>query len=207
GGHSCPRKPWAVPQCSARWRCSFVTDFKRTILVQLGTSEVADKSVRATRPMFPTRTYQYRRRLPHFQKFGRALFVTFCKLSHDPFSDRARDLVLKHCIYEHGRRIDLYAAVIMPDHVHILFTPLRNEEGWPFPIPQILKMIKGTSARDINRLHGSGGPVWQDESFDHVLRSQESLEEKMEYIRMNPVRAGLVYKPGEYRWLWMKPSE
>ena len=156
-------------------------------------------------PMFPTGTYQYRRRLPHFQKFDRPLFVTFCKLSHEPFSELARDLVLKHCIYEHQKRIGLHAAVIMPDHIHMLFTPLRDEMGWPHPTQKILKMIKGTSARDINRLLGHRGPIWQDESFDHVLRSQESLAEKIEYIRMNPVRAGLVQKPEEYRWLWVRP--
>ncbi|PYV51268.1 MAG: hypothetical protein DMG92_05020 [Acidobacteria bacterium] len=155
--------------------------------------------------MFPTRTYQYRRRLPHIQKFNRPLFVTFCKLLHNQFSERARYLVLKHCIHDHGKRIDLHAAVIMPDHVHMLFTLLRDERGWPYPMQKILKMIKGTSARDINRLLGSSGPVWQDESFDHVLRSQESLEEKIEYIRTSPVRAGLVQKPEEYSWLWLKP--
>jgi REP element-mobilizing transposase RayT len=152
--------------------------------------------------MFRTRTYQYRRRLPHYQKFDRALFVTFCKLSHDAFCDRARDLVLQHCIHEHRKRIDLHAVVVMPDHVHLLFTALTDTEGWPYPTQKILKMIKGTSARDINRALGSGGPVWQDESFDHVLRSQESLEEKIEYVRMNPVRAGLVQKPEDYKWLW-----
>jgi hypothetical protein len=93
----------------------------------------------------------------------------------------------------------------MPDHVHMLFTPLRDGNGWPYPIQKILKMIKGTSARDINRLFGRVGPVWQDESFDHVLRSQDSLEEKIEYIRMNPVRAGLVQEPEDYRWLWLVP--
>ena len=70
---------------------------------------------------------------------------------------------------------------------------------------KILKMIKGTSARDINKLLGSGGPVWEEESFDHVLRSQESLREKIEYIRMNPVRARLVQTPEEYKWLWVQP--
>jgi REP-associated tyrosine transposase len=67
-------------------------------------------------------------------------------------------------------------------------------------------MIKGTSARDINKLLGAAGPVWQDESFDHVLRSEESLREKADYIRMNPVRKGLVQTPEEYRWLWMQPD-
>jgi len=153
--------------------------------------------------MFPVRTYQYRRRLPHFQKFDRAFFVTFCQLTRDPFPDRARDLVLEHCLFERGKRIKLHAVVIMPDHVHMLFTPLRSEDGWPHPLQKILKMIKGTSARDINKLLGSGGPVWEEESFDHVLRSQESLREKIEYIRMNPVRARLVQTPEEYKWLWV----
>jgi hypothetical protein len=67
--------------------------------------------------MLQIHTYQYRRRLPHFQKFDRAVFVTFCKLTRDPFPEQARDLVLKHCIYEHRKRIELHAAVIMPDHV------------------------------------------------------------------------------------------
>ena len=80
----------------------------------------------------------------------------------------------------------------MPDHVHLLLTSLRDEAGWPYGLPAILKLIKGASARSINKLLGSGGPVWQEESFDHVLRSQESLAEKLEYIRQNPVRRGLV---------------
>jgi hypothetical protein len=45
------------------------------------------------------------------------------------------------------------------------------------------------------------GPVWQEESFDHVLRTSENLKEKIEYIRQNPVRRGLVAKAEDYRWL------
>jgi hypothetical protein len=67
-----------------------------------------------------------------------------------------------------------------------------------------LKSLKGASARIVNKLAGTCGPVWQEESFDHVLRSQESLKEKIEYIRQNPVRRGLVDKPEEYRWLWIE---
>jgi putative transposase len=62
--------------------------------------------------------------------------------------------------------------------------------------------IKGSSARKINVLLGRSGPVWQEEFFDHVLRSNESLAEKVEYVCQNPVRAGLVAASGEYRWLW-----
>jgi hypothetical protein len=67
-----------------------------------------------------------------------------------------------------------------------------------------LKALKGTSARSINKLSGVSIPVWQEESFDHVLRSQESFEEKLEYLRQNPVRGGLVNKPEDYNWLWVE---
>ena len=81
--------------------------------------------------------------------------------------------------------------------------PLRDEKGWPYGLPSILKALKGASARSINQLSGSNGEVWQQESFDHVPRSQESFDEKLEYIRQNPVRRGLVKKPEDYPWLWL----
>jgi REP element-mobilizing transposase RayT len=95
----------------------------------------------------------------------------------------------------------------MPDHVHLLLSPLRDEKGWPYSLPVILKQLKGTSARSVNKLQGSSGPVWQEESFDHVLRSQESFEEKLGYLRQNPVRRGLVKRPEDYKWLWVKQTE
>jgi len=100
----------------------------------------------------------------------------------------------------------LHAVVIMPDHVHLLLTPIRNADGWPFPLQDILKLIKGPAAHSVNMLNASHGTLWQDESFDHVLRSDESFDEKLEYICQNPVRRGLATKPGEYEWLWVRGS-
>ncbi len=147
--------------------------------------------------------YDYRRKMPHYQKAGRAMFVTFCKGTRYPFSPQARDAVLRHCLHDHGKRYELHAAVVMPDHVHLLLMPLRDEKGWPYGLPSILKALKGASARSINQLSGSNGQVWQQESFDHVPRSQESFDETLEYIRQNPVRRGLVTKPEDYPWLWV----
>ena len=53
--------------------------------------------------------------------------------------------------------------------------------------------------RRVNMLEGTRGALWQDESFDHVLRSNESFDEKLEYICQNPVRRGLSAKPEELR--------
>jgi REP element-mobilizing transposase RayT len=150
------------------------------------------------------RMYEYRRKLPHHQKAGRALFITFCKGNRIPLNPEARDAVLQHCLHDHGKRYQVHAAVVMPDHVHLLLTPLRDEKGWPYSLPIILKQLKGTSARTVNQLSNSSGPVWQEESFDHVVRSHESFEEKREYIRQNPVRRGLVTRPEDYRWLWLE---
>src|ERR1700733_2559124 len=98
----------------------------------------------------------------------------------------------------------LHVVVIMPEHVHLLLTPLRKADGWPFPLKDILRLIKGPSAHSVNKLSGTHGVLWQDESFDHVLRSNESFDEKLEYIRQNPVRRALAANPEEYPWLWVE---
>src|SRR5258706_8755285 len=153
-----------------------------------------------------TNNYDYDGRLPHYQKADRAIFVTFCRLTRDPFPASVRDVILQHCIRDDGKRIKLHAAVVMHDHVHLVLTPLRDEQGWPYAMFAILKLIKGVSARSVNKLLGSSGPVWQEESFDHVLRSDESFQAKTEYIRQNPVRRGLVKRPEDYPWLWVQQS-
>jgi REP element-mobilizing transposase RayT len=142
--------------------------------------------------------YAYRRKLPHYQNQNCILFVTFCKLLPDPFPEAARSIVLRHCLHDHGSKLRMHAAVVMPEHVHLLLTPLSDPEGRAYPLRHILKLIKGTSAHSVNRFMEREGPMWQEESFDHVLRSDENFAEKLEYIRQNPVRRGLVERPEDY---------
>jgi len=73
-----------------------------------------------------------------------------------------------------------------------------------FCLSDILKGIKGASARIVNQALQTCGPLWQEESFDHVIRSDESLAQRIDYIRQNPVRRGLVRMPEEYPWLWVE---
>jgi len=54
----------------------------------------------------------------------------------------------------------------------------------------------------VNKALKRSGTVWQDESFDHVVRHEEGLEKKIQYVRENPVRKGLVAKAEDYKWLW-----
>jgi putative transposase len=53
-----------------------------------------------------------------------------------------------------------------------------------------MKAIKGRAARLINLALQRSGPVWQEEFFDHVLRSNDSLVDRVDYVCQNPVRAG-----------------
>lgn len=146
--------------------------------------------------------YDYRRRLPHLQKNYRPIFVTFITFHRWVLPPAAREIVLECCLKENGCKFDLHAAVVMADHVHLLFTPLRRPDGWLYPLCDIMRAIKGVSAWRVNQLLARSGKVWQEESFDHVLRSNDSLAEKMDYVCKNPVRAGLAATEGDYRWLW-----
>ena len=89
-------------------------------------------------------------------------------------------------------------------HVHMIFTPLRDVNQEPFTFEEILGGIKGASVHSVNKALKRSGQLWQDESFDHVIRSSESLNEKVEYVMQNPVRKGLVSRPEDYKWLWRK---
>ena len=146
----------------------------------------------------------YRRNLPHIERFDATYFLTFrSKVLYLP--PTARSIALRHCLFENGRRIELHAAVVMPTHVHLLFTALENESGEPFSLAAIMKGIKGSSARNINVLLRRRGQFWQDESFDRIMRAGE-LQNKLEYIVTNPINAGLVTRPGQYRWLWLQQA-
>jgi REP element-mobilizing transposase RayT len=145
---------------------------------------------------------EYRRTLPHYQVEDRPLFVTFATYKRWELPEGIRPLVLKHCLHDHGVKLQMHGAVVMPDHVHLIFTPLKDDEGNPFGLAEIMSGIKGSSAHSINKALKRRGPVWQFESFDHVLRSEEKLVEKVDYICQNPVRQRLVNNEDEYPWLW-----
>jgi putative DNA methylase len=89
---------------------------------------------------------------------------------------------------------DLHAFVIMANHVHVLVTPHVNPST-------MLHSLKGFSAREANRLLGrTGEPFWQSESYDHWVRDQREFNRIRRYIENNPVSAGLVSQPEDYRW-------
>jgi REP element-mobilizing transposase RayT len=86
----------------------------------------------------------------------------------------------------HGAYVGAY--VLMPDHLH-LFVALEDEQT----LASWMKSLKNSLSKAM-RVRGISAPHWQKGFFDHVLRSDESYEQKWEYVRDNPVRAGLTKK-------------
>jgi hypothetical protein len=88
----------------------------------------------------------------------------------------------------------------MPDHVHLILTPLTNETlRGVVSLVEIMQAIKSASSHAIHRRVGDRGPIWQEESFDRIVRSSESVDAKIAYILQNPVRKGLVKDWRQYR--------
>jgi len=104
-----------------------------------------------------------------------------------------REIVAEGLDYFHGERTWTGDFVVMPNHVHVLMTPIP-----PFELEQVLGSIKGFSSKQINMELGRQGAFWQRESYDHIVRDAEQLEAFQRYIQNNPVKAKL--SAGEYRY-------
>jgi putative transposase len=93
---------------------------------------------------------------------------------------------------EHGVAVGKY--VLMPDHAH-LFVALHTDVS----LRKWVKALRLVMGKKLLAL-GFQKPHWHEGFFDHLLRSRESYSQKWDYVRMNPVRAGLSRTPEE--WLY-----
>jgi len=144
----------------------------------------------------------YRRNLPHVEKDGASYFVTFSTREEFVLPEEARTLVFNHCLFENGRKVHMHAFVVMPTHVHLLFTPLESEKGEPYSLSEIMNGIKGASSHSVNKLLGRKGALWEPESFDRIPRADHDFEYRLLYIVQNPIAAGLAKGPHDYPWAW-----
>jgi len=88
----------------------------------------------------------------------------------------------------HGWLVGRY--VIMPDHVH--FFCAEKPGGATRPLSVFMNKWKEWTAKRLAAAGIASPPIWQKQFFDHILRHDESYAEKWNYVRENPVRAGLV---------------
>lgn len=130
------------------------------------------------------------RRLGRIFDQSPAYFLTICTakrvrvLANDAVFGRAQSFC-EDSMERYGVFVD--CLVLMPDHVHLIITLSQNTA-----------ITLGIWVKAFKSVVASRGFKWQPGFFDHVLRSDESRAEKWDYIRMNPVRAGLVKQPDNW---------
>ncbi len=105
------------------------------------------------------------------------------------------EIVQNSLLFFDGQRYSLHAWVIMPNHVHALFTPM---EEWT--VAKILHSWKSFSAREANKILGRVGEFWQREYFDRAIRDEQGFNTAVEYIENNPVKAGLCQLAGKWQF-------
>lgn len=115
-----------------------------------------------------------------------------------------------------GKRYQLLCFTIMPNHVHILLeltgsraeargTGSRNRDrAARYPVTHILKLIKGATARECNKILGRTGQFWHHESYDRLVRNHRERDNIISYILENPVKAGLVDQFNEWKWSYVR---
>jgi REP element-mobilizing transposase RayT len=105
-----------------------------------------------------------------------------------------------------AQRYRLLAWVVMPNHVHALFHPMN---GWTIAkIVASWKKFTASKIWDHHRLTGEGPspPIWHREYWDRYIRDQRHFEQAIEYIHLNPVKAGLVATPESWPWSSAHPG-
>lgn len=130
------------------------------------------------------------RRLDCLFNVAPSYFITLCTADRLPVLDNPEVFARVHSFAESSMKrygVHINSYVLMPDHVHLIVT-IGGSSGATLGV--WVKAFKAVvSLRQFK---------WQSGFFDHVLRNSESCSEKWEYIRMNPVRAGLVQHPGDW---------
>ncbi len=92
-----------------------------------------------------------------------------------------RQVVSDSLFYYNHQRYHLHDYVIMPNHVHLMIEPMDG-----YQLQQIMASHKTFTAHRINKLLGKTGPVWQRESYDHIVRSENDYWNVVDYIARNP---------------------
>lgn len=138
---------------------------------------------------------------PAVETFNRPIvvFLTVCSAQRKPVlaEDRVHKALLDAWKSADQWRVGRY--VIMPDHLHLFCSPAVHE----YPaLKEWVRYWKSQTSRILSGF-GAGGtapssPIWQRDFWDTQLRTHESYSEKWEYVRRNPVRAGLAACPDDW---------
>ena len=139
----------------------------------------------------------WRRHLPHFQLSAGYYFITFSTYKRQLLQPSQKDCIFNSIRFLNGKKYELYAAVVLNDHVHMIINPAET-------LSKIMHSIKSFAAHEINKAANRKGKLWQDENFDRAIRNENEFLEKLNYIANNPIKANLAERYGDYKWLYIK---
>jgi putative DNA methylase len=108
---------------------------------------------------------------------------------------RIAEIVENALLHFDGERYVLHAWVVMPNHVHVLFTP---KQGWE--MSRIAHSWKSFTAHEANKILGRTGEFWQKEYFDRYIRDGKHFDNAVAYTENNPVKGGLCERPEDWPW-------
>ena len=108
---------------------------------------------------------------------------------------RAARIVEDALFFGDTSRYVLLAWVVMPNHVHVV---IETRRGWP--LQRLVRDWKTYSALQINALLGRTGALWNREYYDRYVRDEAHLGNAIRYVHNNPVKAGLVESPEQWRY-------
>lgn len=146
----------------------------------------------------------YKRKLPHLEDPGSVYFITTKVNSSLSLSAEAKDNVLSSIKFNAGKKYRLYACVIMETHFHLILQPIEKSAGSYYSIAEIMQGIKSYSSHMIKKKLDIKDGIWVDENYDRIVRDDKELIEKLNYIITNPVKAGIVKEPEDYKWLFVE---
>ncbi len=89
----------------------------------------------------------------------------------------------------------MHAYVLMPNHVHLLLTPSTARGAG-----ELMKRLGQRYVQYVNRTYGRSGTLWEGRFRSCLMREEPYVLGCYRYIELNPVRAGMVEHPGQYRW-------
>jgi putative transposase len=117
---------------------------------------------------------------------------------------RIAGLVSQSCHHHSSREYELDAFCIMPNHVHLICTPLAKADGTYHAMSVIMHSLKGYTAHEANQILGRRGAFWQHENYDHAVRSEDEWRRIIAYVLNNPVKAGLADHADDWEWSYCR---
>lgn len=104
---------------------------------------------------------------------------------------RIADLVARSLMHFDGKRYELHAWCVMPNHVHVIFTPESQRH-----VRDIVHSWKSFTSNAANAVLQRNGRFWQPEYFDRIIRDERDLANSIRYVLENPEKARLT----DWKW-------